>query len=399
MAGPTAVEIVHERLKAFLFFLKPRLLQDNVDADRLDQLRRLSDVRVRKFAVTKPQITGLDLCGLLADPRTGRFDELADETAILKKTHLAAILPTLGEDMAYLIEASLTLQVVGAAVMKNHAKAFVEKHGAVAAAPGTAPAGKTAAAAAPVAPGVVKLLAPLKELWSLPPATLKAISLLAVPDSPPEAVCSEIERDPAFSARVLRVANIVSPNKSSSMKKAVVSLGYPLLRRTVMTAALAAKLAPPHAEAGFDEAAFWRRSLTVAHAASQIAKSTKLGNLDEHFSAGLLHQVGRLAAAKAGGPAPDAPPGAVGAAILERWRFPAPVVEAARHHADTAEQLEELQIPREAVVVTALHGLLEKTGEPRAWSGFLRVAADSRLSVLLETSAAAAQAGAAELCG
>lgn len=396
--GQTPGEVVHERLKAFLVFLKPRLLQENVDGNRLDQLRRLSDVRVRKFAVTQPRITGADLCGLLADPRTGRFDELSDEAGILKKGHFATVLPTLGEDMAYLIEACLTLQVVGPAALKGHAKAFVEKHGAPAAAPGAAPAVKPAAAAAPVAPGIAKLLAPLKELWSLPPATLKAIALLAVPDSPPDAVCAEIERDPAFAARVLRVANLVSPSKSSSMKKAVVSLGYPLLRRAVMTAALAAKLGPPHAEAGFDESAFWTRSLTVAHAASQVAKAARLGNADEHFSAGLLHRIGRLAAAKAGGPSADAPAGAVGAAILERWRFPAAVVEAARHHAATAEQLEELQIPREAVVVAALHGLLEKTGEPRAWAGFLRIAADS-VPAILDPAAAAASAGAAELCG
>src|SRR6185503_8021134 len=95
MADPTPAEIVHQRLRAFLLFLKPRMLQDNVDQDRLDQLRRLSDVRVRKFAVTKPQITGADLCGLLADPRTGRFDDLSDEAGILKKGHFAAVLPTL----------------------------------------------------------------------------------------------------------------------------------------------------------------------------------------------------------------------------------------------------------------------------------------------------------------
>jgi HD-like signal output (HDOD) protein len=398
MAGPSAAEVVHERLKAFLVFLKPRLLQENVDGVRLDQLRRLSDVRVRKFAVTKPRITGADLCGLLADPRTGRFDDLADEAGILKKAHFSAVLPTLGEDMAYLIEACLTHQVVGTAGMKGHAKAFVEKHGAVASAPGAAPAPKPAAAAAPLPPGVAKLLAPLKELWALPPATLKAISLLAAPDSPPDAVCAEIDRDPAFAARVLRFANAATPNKSSSMKKAIVALGYPLLRRTVMTAALAARLGPPHAEAGFDEPALWTRSLAVAHAASQVAKATRLGNPDEHFSAGLLHRIGRLAAAKAGGPTPEAPIGAVGAAILERWRFPASVVEAARHHADTAEQLEELQIPREAMVVTALHGLMENSGEARAWAGFLRVAADS-LPAILDQAAAAARAGAAELCG
>jgi len=377
------LEIVHDRLKAFLLFLKPRLLQENIDGGRLDQLRRLSDVRVRKFAVNKPQITGLDLCGLLADPRTGRFDDVADETGILKKGHLATVIPTLGEDMAFLIETCLTLQVIGPAAMKAHAKAFVEKTGAVAAAPGPAPAAPAKPAAAPLPPGVAKLLAPLKDLWSLPPATVKALTLLAAPDSPPDAVCAEIERDPAFSALVLRFATV----KSTSIKKAVVAMGYPLLRRTVMTAALAAKLGPPHAEAGFDERAFWLRSFTLAHAASQVARSTKLGNADEHFFAGLLHRVGRLAAAKAGG---DAPAGEVGAAILERWRFPAPVVEAARHHADTAEQLEELQLPREAVVVTALSGSIDKTGDPRAWAGFLRIAADS-LPAILERAKMAAE--------
>jgi HDOD domain-containing protein len=393
----TPAEILHERLKAFLLFLKPRLLQENLDQGRLDQLRRLSDVRVRKFAVTKPQITGLDLCALLADPRTGRFDDLADESGVLKKGHLSTVLPILGEDMGYLVETCLTLQVVGREALKAHAKAFVDKNGAVAAAPVAAPAALKVAAA-PLPPGVVRMLAPMKDLWSIPPSTLKALTLLAAADSPPDAVCSEIERDPAFAARVLRFAAASTGAKTSSVKKAVVSLGYPLLRRQVMAAALAAKLAPPFAEAGFDERAFWLRSLHVAHAASDIAKATRLGNPAEHFSAGLLSLVGRLAQAKAGGPAPEAPAGAVGAAILERWRFPAPVVESARHHAGTAEQLEELQLPREAIVVAALGGLIGKSGEPRAWAGFLRVAADS-LPALIDQARKSAEAGVAELCG
>jgi len=33
----------------------------------------------------------------------------------------------------------------------------------------------------------------------------------------------------------------------------------------------------------------------------------------------------------------------------------------ARHHAAGADQLEELQIPREAMVVTALHGLMKSS--------------------------------------
>ncbi|MBI3857715.1 MAG: HDOD domain-containing protein [Planctomycetes bacterium] len=399
MTGPTPAEILHERLKAFLLFLKPRLLQENVDRDRLDQLRRLSDVRIRKHAVGKPQIMGLDLCALLSDPRSGRFDDLAGEAGLLAKGHLALVIPTLGEDMGYLTEACLTLQVIGPAAMRGHAKAFAEKQGPVAAPAGTAPAAAAKPAAAPVAPGVVRLLAPFKDLWTLPPAASKALALLAVADSPPDAVCAEIERDPALAAAVLRFVNASAPAKSSSVKRAVVALGYPLLRRQVLTAALASKLGPPYAEAGFDERAFWLSALRTAQGAAQVSRATRLGSPDEHFSAGLRHGIGRLAQARAGGPPADAPEAAVGAAILERWRLPGPVVEAARHAADRAEQLEELQLPREAVVVASLRALASKPPSPeeiRTWAGFLRVAADS-LPSLLDQASKAAAASVAEL--
>jgi HD-like signal output (HDOD) protein len=381
----TPAEFVHERLKAFLVFLKPFLLGGAVDQDRLAQLRRLSDVRIRKFAIDRPAITGADLCGLLADPRTGRFDDLADEAGLLKKAHLAAVLPTLGEEMGTLTEACLTLQVAGLAALREQARAFVAKAGAVAA-PAGAPPGAARPITATLPPGVVKVLGSIKDLFAVAPSTLKALTLLATPDSPPDAVCAEIERDPALAALVLRFVNASAPSKTSSVKKAVVSLGYPAMRRWVTTAALAAKLGPPHAEAGFDERAYWRRMFHIAHAAAQVSRAAKLGNPDEHYSAGLLHGIGRLASAKAGvaGPA-----GATGAALLERWRLPAGVVEAARHHEATADQLEELQIPREAVVVAALN--------VRA-AGLLRIAADS-LPSLLEAASKSAEVGVTELLG
>jgi HD-like signal output (HDOD) protein len=388
-AMPGSAEIVHERLKAFLLFLKPFVLSDAIDQDRLAQLRRLSDVRIRKFAVDKPAITGTDLCGLLADPRVGRFDDLADEAGMLKKAHFAAVLPALGEDMGYLTEACLTLQVAGLAAMKGQAQGFVKQQGAVAA-PAEAAVPKTSAL--PLPAPIAELLAAIPELWSLPPSTLKALTLLAAADSPPDAVCAELERDPAFAARLLRVVNAATTPKSGSIRRAVLALGYPLARRFAMTAALAAKLGSPYAEAGFDERAFWRGSLRTAYAAAQVSKAAKLGSPDEHFSAGLLHEIGRLAEAKAGGSVSTA---AVGAAILERWRFPAAVVEAARHHTASVEQLEELQVPREAIVVVALHQLEQ---DRRAWAGFLRVGADLIPSIL-DAATKSADAGLVELLG
>jgi HD-like signal output (HDOD) protein len=163
------------------------------------------------------------------------------------------------------------------------------------------------------------------------------------------------------------------------------ALGPPLARRFVLSAALFAKLGP----AGPDP--FWLRSLTIAHAASQIAKASRLGHPDEHFSAGLMHDVGRLALAKSG--RDGVSPQEAGAAILERWRFPAGVVAAALHAADSPERIEELPLPREAMVVAALNGLLDG-GDRRVWAGFLRVAAEG-LPAILEPAAKLAQAGAA----
>jgi len=372
MPDPTPEEVLHERLKAFLLFLKPRLLVADIDQDKLAQLRRLSDVRIRKFAVDKPQITGLDLCALLADPRVGRFDDVADQSGALKKGHLAVVLPTLAEDMGYLIEACLTLQVLGLAAMQAHAKAFVEKHGALAAPAGSAaPAAK--AAAAPLPPAVAKALAPIRELWSLAPSTLKALQLLAAADSRADQVCAEIEKDPDLAVQFLKFVNASPSGPCSSVKKAVVSLGYPLTRRFVMTAALALKLGPPYAAASFDPKGFWRQSLQLAHMAAQISKTTGLGHPDEHFSAGLLHGIGRIALAKAG---TDGPDDVVGAEILARWRFPAAVVEAARHHRDTQDQIEEIQLPREAIVAWGLHHFLTKGQDVQPWAGFLRVDPD-----------------------
>src|ERR1043166_5978491 len=95
MDGPAPAEFLRDRLKAFLIFAKTKLLSGGADLDRLAQLRRLSVVRIRQFAVGRPQITAADLAGHLSDPRSGRFDALALETGFVHAEHLAVALPPL----------------------------------------------------------------------------------------------------------------------------------------------------------------------------------------------------------------------------------------------------------------------------------------------------------------
>ncbi len=393
-------DLLRERLRDFLVFVRPKLIASGADLDRLSQLRRLSDVRIRQFSVGRSRVTVADLCAFLADPRTGRFDALADAAGLLRAPQLAVALEPLGEDMGLVVEAALLLQVLGPAPLAAHLKDFVAAKGALAAAaPGTStPAVRPAAPALP--PKVAKLLGPMKELWAVPAGPLRILQLLESPEPRPDEVAAALEKDPALAARCLRLVNAAGFGQGSpvtSMKRAVVALGYAMTHRITAIAALLAHLGRVPDDLPFDVAVHWTHSLRTAHAASLVARETKLGRPDEHFAAGILHDIGKLvllrhlpgpfrqvldAAAK--GERVEAAEARllgvdhalVGACVCERWRFPVPVCAAARHHLDAADALEEIQLPREALVVAAVCRLVrDGTAAPELarWAPFLRL--------------------------
>lgn len=384
MSGTPPGEILRDRLKAFLLFSKNKLLSDGADLDRLAQLRRLSDVRIRQFSVGKAQVTAADLAGFLSDPNSGRFDALADEGGLLRSGHFALPLPSLGEEMGYVVEVALTLQTVGTEKMRTLLKEFVSKNGRVRETAGDAAAAAPAPAAPkPLPPGVAKLLGGVRELWAVPAGTLKILELLQAPDRPPDAACAEIEKHPALASLCLRLVNTQSfavGSRMTSVKRAVVTMGYPAMRRIVSISSLVSLLGTPSAESGFDLRAFWDHSLRVAHAAALFSRAAKAGNADDHFSWGIVHDLGRLVQARLL-PSTLKPPGEpagathaeIGACVLERWGFPPAAVEAARHHRDGPERFEEIQVPREAIVVAAMCRLARDEGAIDAWSGLLRM--------------------------
>jgi putative nucleotidyltransferase with HDIG domain len=414
MSAPSLIEVLHRRIHDFLVFLKSRLIALEADLDRLAQLRRLSDVRIRQFAVGKPKITAADLCAHLADPKTGRFDALARETGLAREDHLAQALPPLGEEMGLVTECCLSLQVVGLERMKALLHEFVTKSGPPPGAPSGSPATPPSSPAqAPFPPAVAKLLGHIKELWSIPAQTLKILEMLQVPETPAASISNEIEKDPGLSAQCLRVVNSAQfglGTRIASIKRAIVTLGYQMTRRIVSISALTTRLGRPHAELEFDLKAFWRHSLWVGHAASMVARSTKLGDADEHFAAGLIHDIGKLVeyqflrgpmklvleAVRAGAPYEEAEAKVlgvthpvIGACLCERWRFPALVVAAVRHHRDPVSVLEDVQLPREALVVAALCHLAGESPpaeEVRSWAGFVRLSPEKIALVRDEAS-------------
>lgn len=325
--------VLLDRLRAFLTLARRRQLAAGVDLDRLSRLRRLHDVRVRAFAVGKERVSGLELCELLADPKSGRFD--AAIPGLLRTADLEAGFEALGEDMGVLVEACLLFQVYPRDAWDALVKEAVASLAPLADAPSARPSGPVSPAARP--------LAAAKELWTAPAGPLRAAKLLDDPDPKPDRVAAEIDKEPGFSARFLRLAAALG-RPETSVLRAVVALGAPLSKQALGAATLALKL-------GVDPA-FWSHALRAAFAASLASRRAKVGNPDAHWFAALLHEAGAPLKARYA-PAADVPTAEVGAFVLERWKFPPAVVAAARHHGAPLDVLEEASLPREALVAAA----------------------------------------------
>ncbi len=400
MENAPELEVLRGRLKSLLLFLKARTIVEGTDLNRLMQLSRMTDIRIRRFYVSKPRATVADLCGLLQHPAMERFDRMTEKAEVLIAPQMNTPLPPLGEEMGYLVEICLLLQVMGEDRMRADLADFTALEGPASPAPAPeAPAGGEPAET-PIPEAVQKVLGNVKDLWSIPTHTKKILSLLLASESPIDEISAGIEKDPGLSAQCLRIVNsayygVIS--KVASVKRAIVILGYQATRQIVSLSSLLSRLNQKQSDLDFDLNGFWGHSLWVAHAASLTAKATHVGQPDDHFTAGLIHDIGKLVEyqylpgqlrliqkAVMKGTRYDLAEhnilgvghSLIGATVCERWGFPPALVEAVRHHLDPIELLEELPLSREALVTAAMCALAKNTDDAESWGAFLRIPAD-----------------------
>jgi putative nucleotidyltransferase with HDIG domain len=226
---------------------------------------------------------------------------------------------------------------------------------------------------------IERVVEALDRLPCQPLIAMQTIRLIADPDASAAQLGRLVEVDPSLSARVMRLAN--SPyyglsNRVASPGRAVVLLGF----ETVQSVALAASCGILDDDS-LDDDEFWLHSLAVAGAATSLAGRARVP-VAEAFNAGLLHDLGRSlldrlepeGAAEverriaAGQPRMVAEAGVfgathaeLGAAALERWRFPAPLVRAVgSHHGSDdrrTDSLSRLVAAAEAVAAEVEPGL------------------------------------------
>lgn len=171
-------------------------------------------------------------------------------------------------------------------------------------------------------------------------------------DPSPKRVADLVAQDPSLTTRVLRLSNssfFRNSRQVGNAEEAVAMLGMTHVRSLVMAAALGSsfKNVP-----GINLTQFWRYSLRAGDISRSLAGVLRQ-NESNAYTAGLIHAIGDLVMHIAmpddigpldmGTPPLDLNRAAaehtrfgytyadVGAAMVERWNFPQPIVNALRH--------------------------------------------------------------------
>lgn len=204
-----------------------------------------------------------------------------------------------------------------------------------------------------------EILASVQAVPALPSSASKVIALAQDPDVDMAELLRAIEYDQGLTSNVLRMANsafFAGPNPIASLRDAVVRLGLNRLYQLVMTSVVSPLARSP--VSGYDLAAgeLSRHSVFVAVCCEEIAKKTGERPPAAAFTAGLLHDVGKivlgtflkvdvapvlklaqeqnLSFERAEKEVLGLDHAETGAALLESWKLPEDILAAVRWHHD-----------------------------------------------------------------
>ncbi|MCP4717121.1 MAG: HDOD domain-containing protein [Deltaproteobacteria bacterium] len=142
-----------------------------------------------------------------------------------------------------------------------------------------------------------RILRTIDDLAPMPQVAQKARELTANEDASFQDLAKIIETDQAIATRVLKLSNSSfygQMGKVTSIQHAAVVLGLKTLNE-LLTLACAASLLGSELQ-GYEQGSgdMWQHSLAVAHTARKLAEQKDPGSVEDAFSAGLIHDCGKL---------------------------------------------------------------------------------------------------------
>lgn len=131
----------------------------------------------------------------------------------------------------------------------------------------------------------------------MPGAASKLLALLNNTETPMDEIEAILRYEPGLTANVLRLVNSAYfgiPRKIGSVKQAILFMGWKRLAQLVIASCVSALMGKPVSGYDLEPGELWRHSIAVAVASEGLAKILGLKDIEEIFTAGLLHDVGKM---------------------------------------------------------------------------------------------------------
>jgi putative nucleotidyltransferase with HDIG domain len=140
-----------------------------------------------------------------------------------------------------------------------------------------------------------EIIVQIKDLPSLPAIVMELLNSIDQENVDIGVLAKKVSQDQALTAKTLRFANSSfygTPSKVTTIQQAITLLGVANVR-DLITAAAISGIFPENQCPGFNFRAFWKHSIGAAICAKLLARYVHV-NTDYAFTAGLLHDIGRL---------------------------------------------------------------------------------------------------------
>ncbi|MGD9149331.1 MAG: HDOD domain-containing protein, partial [Desulfobacterales bacterium] len=131
----------------------------------------------------------------------------------------------------------------------------------------------------------------------MPTTAAKLLPLLEDSDSTATEIENILKYDPGLTANILKLTNSAYfgiPTRISSVRQAIVLLGWKRLLQVVMTICMSPLMNKTIPGYDLPRGALWQHSVAVSVAAEILVKALRIPDADEVFTAALLHDVGKL---------------------------------------------------------------------------------------------------------
>lgn len=230
-----------------------------------------------------------------------------------------------------------------------------------------------------------ELIQKVDELPTLPSIVFELNQIINDPLSAAADVEKVMLNDQALTSKVLKLVNsayYAIPGGVSNLKRAIVYLGFDTVQQLVLTASVLDTMDSEGDQGGLDLSQFWLHSMGVAMASETIAKTLNHKSPADLFTAGLLHDLGKVVLHMA---SPETLKYSIetaneksmslheaenelsivkhaelGKVLTEKWRLPRPIQLTALYHHETNTESRENVSPEvnEIIDIVILGNLL-----------------------------------------